>query len=66
MTLIAGEGLTRHPNHGAEQQTNLLGAMEPGIMTDEDYYIQDDYPMITKNGITVARYVLDGWDRSSL
>ena len=62
VTLIAGEGLTRHPYHGAEQQTNLLGAMEPVYYTaDEDHYIQDDYPMITKNGITVARYVLDGW-----
>ena len=62
VTLIAGEGLTRYPYHGAEQQTNLLGAMEPVYYTaDEDYYIQDDYPMITKNGITVARYVLEGW-----
>ncbi len=62
VTLIAGEGLTRHPYHGAEQQTNLLGAMEQVYYTaDEDHYIQDDYPMITKNGITVARYVLDGW-----
>ena len=62
VTLIAGEGLTRHPYHGAEQQTNLLGAMEPVYYTaDEDHYIQDDYPTITKNGITVARYVLDGW-----
>ena len=67
VTLIAGEGLTRYPYHGAEQQTNLLGAMEPVYYTaDEDYYIQDDYPMITKNGITVARYVLEGWDRLSL
>lgn len=62
VTLIAGEGLTRHPYHGAEQQTNLLGAMEPVYYTaDDDHYIQDDYPTITKNGITVARYVLDGW-----
>ena len=62
VTLIAGEGLTRHPYHGAEQQTNLLGAMEPVYYTaDEDHYIQDDYLTITKNGITVARYVLDGW-----
>ena len=62
VTLIAGEGLTRHPYHGAEQQTNLLGAMEQVYYTaDEDHYIQDDYPTITKNGITVARYVLDGW-----
>ena len=60
VTLIAG--LTRYPYHGAEQQTNLLGAMEPVYYTaDEDYYIQDDYPMITKNGITVVRYVLEGW-----
>lgn len=62
VTLIAGEGLTRHPYHGAEQQTNLLGAMEQVYYTaDEDHYIQDDYPTITKNGITVARYVLAGW-----
>lgn len=62
VTLIAGEGLTRYPYHGAEQQTNLLGAMEPVYYTaDEDHYIQDDYPTITKNGITVARYVLEGW-----
>ena len=62
VTLIAGEGLTRYPYHGAEQQTNLLGAMEPVYYTaDEDHYIQDDYPTITKNGITVARYVLAGW-----
>ena len=62
VTLIAGEGLTRHPDYGAEQQTNLLGSMEPVYYTaDEDYYIQDDYPTITKNGITVARYVLAGW-----
>ena len=62
VTLIAGEGLTRHPYYGAEQQTNLLGAMEQVYYTaDEDYYIQDDYPTITKNGITVARYVLAGW-----
>lgn len=61
VTLIAGEGLTRHQSHGAEQQTNLLGAMEPVYYTaDDDHYIQDDYPTITKNGITVARYVLDG------
>ena len=62
VTLIAGEGLTRHPDYGAEQQTNLLGSMEPVYYTaDEDHYIQDDYPTITKNGITVARYVLAGW-----
>ncbi len=62
VTLIAGEGLTRHPYYGAEQQTNLLGAMEQVYYTaDEDYYIQDDYPKITENGITVARYVLAGW-----
>ena len=62
VTLIAGEGLTRHPDYGAEQQTNLLGSMEQVYYTaDEDHYIQDDYPTITKNGITVARDVLDGW-----
>ena len=62
VTLIAGEGLRRYPYYGAEQQTNLLGSMEPVYYTaDEDYYIQDDYPTITKSGITVARYVLAGW-----
>ncbi len=67
VTLIAGEGLTHYPYHGAEQQTNLLGAMEPVYYTaDEDYYIQDDYPMITKMALQWQDMYWKGGDRLSL
>lgn len=61
VTIIAGEGLTRDPYRGAEQQMVQDKIEDVYYTADEDHYIQDDYPTITKNGITVARYVLEGW-----